>query len=198
MREEGLFRVTDSSTDAKLFIEKINRGSYTFLSGAGLLPRSNDSPLTSNVILLPLPTAGVEVDLFAMNKPHLMAMLLKAYLRELRRPLIVPELFSKFISVNGTSAPAPLRLVSFTPLNELRSLVYPDATPLEYVKDLLGQLPKDHIALLKCLLKLLHRVASEETSKMNAHNLGTRLSGPTPSFFCDREGMRFIITTILH
>lgn len=33
MREEGLFRVTDSSTDAKLFIEKINRGSYTFLSG---------------------------------------------------------------------------------------------------------------------------------------------------------------------
>lgn len=114
VREEGLFRVTDSSTDAKLFIEKINR--------------------------------GVEVDLFAMNKPHLMAMLLKAYLRELRRPLIVPELFSKFIIVN-------------------------DATPLEYVKDLLGQLPKDHIALLKCLLKLLHRVASEETSKMNAHNL---------------------------
>ena len=75
------------------------------------------------------------------------------------------------------------------------SLVYPDATPLEYVKDLLGQLPKDHIALLKCLLKLLHRVASEETSKMNAHNLGTQLSGPTPSFFCDREGMRFVITT---
>jgi hypothetical protein len=48
-----------------------------------------------------LHTPGVEVDLFAMNKPHLMAMLLKAYLRELRQPLIVPELFSKFIIVNG-------------------------------------------------------------------------------------------------
>jgi hypothetical protein len=114
VREEGLFRVTGSSTDAKLLIEKINR--------------------------------GVEVDLFAMNKPHLMAMLLKAYLRELRQPLIVPELFSKFIIVN-------------------------EATPLEYVADLLSQLPKDHIALLKCLLKLLHRVSSEETSKMSAHNL---------------------------
>jgi hypothetical protein len=48
-----------------------------------------------------------------------------------------------------------------------------EATPLEYVADLLSQLPKDHIALLKCLLKLLHRVSSEETSKMSAHNLGT-------------------------
>jgi hypothetical protein len=28
VREEGLFRVTGSSTDAKLLIEKINRGSY--------------------------------------------------------------------------------------------------------------------------------------------------------------------------
>lgn len=55
-----------------------------------------------------------------MNKPHLMAMLLKAYLRELRRPLIVPELFSKFIIVNGTSAPAPF-VSSPSHLNELLS-----------------------------------------------------------------------------
>lgn len=75
----------------------------------------------------------------------------------------------------------------------------PDATPLEYVKDLLGQLPKDHIALLKCLLKLLHRVASEETSKMNAHNLGTCLSGSTLSFSFIMKGRRdwFIITTTI-
>ena len=60
------------------------------------------------------------MDLFAMNKPHLMAMLLKAYLRELRRPLIVPELFSKFIIVNGTFT--GLASSSLSPLNELLSL----------------------------------------------------------------------------
>jgi len=119
--QEGLFRISDSSTEAKHLIEKINR--------------------------------GTEVDLFALNKPHLVAMLLKTYLRELERPLIIPELFSEFICIN-------------------------ESTPLERVSGLLAKLPTEHLALLKHLLKLLYKVASEPSAKMTPLSLAVCIGHP--------------------
>lgn len=122
---------------------------------------------------------GIEVDVFAINKPHLISTLLKSYLRELEEPLLTNKLYSKFILINCTLCNNKwlfkLSLVVFISLTQ--TFLLSASMPLTHVVELLHQLPKEHIALLKYLLKLLHQISNESSAKMTAHNLGNVYAG---------------------
>lgn len=87
------------------------------------------------------------------DEPHLIANVLKAYLRELAEPLLTFELYDVFIAANGICLPEPR---------------------LACIKRVLTMLPALHAALLAALVRFLRHVSTfAEENKMTAANLAT-------------------------
>ncbi len=78
------------------------------------------------------------------------------------------------------------------------SLLSPESTQLSVVLNMLHMLPKEHIEVLRYLLKLLHKVAlGSDTNKMTVSNLGLFLQ--TFSLFfniSDNKERRLSITLL--
>jgi Rho GTPase-activating protein 1 len=94
---------------------------------------------------------GHEVDLESHGDPHLAAVLIKLFLRELPEPLLTFDLYD--------------------PILELKSL--PPEVKVPVVRDMLrNRLPPINFTILKYLVTFLVRVADhEETNKMSPYNI---------------------------
>ncbi|CAH8594029.1 unnamed protein product [Schistosoma turkestanicum] len=101
---------------------------------------------------------GETVDLRDYNDPHLAAVLLKSFLRELTEPLLTFELYDEILSTSGLGAKAKVKLAK-----EL----------------ILMKLPDDNYEILNFLIRFLTEVTTySQQNKMNAANLAV-VFGPS-------------------
>jgi len=100
---------------------------------------------------------GEDVDLSNCSDPHVVANILKLYLRELPNPLLTAEMYPKFIEAFSAS----------------------QDTAVERLRVLINNLPNTHKTTLQYLIQFLTVVASQSAvNMMTPLNLGT-VFGPT-------------------
>ncbi|KAL6063244.1 RasGEF domain containing protein [Balamuthia mandrillaris] len=141
---EDILRTGECYGSMPLVVEQAIMYLYAHAKTPGLFKVSSSAPEVRK--LIDSINRGEAFDFFKLTDPHIVAHLLKAYLRELPHPLIPIELFNNIINID-------------------------ENTSLEELSSLMSLLPAAHLTLLKYLMKLLLKVSSEPESEMTAHSL---------------------------
>lgn len=166
---EGIFRLNGSMSAIDQLRDAFDLGSHFA-----------NSFITSHItaeLMCPCRT-GLEVDLTNVNDPHVVASLLKQWLRELPEPLLTFGLYDSFILVaenkgtfssilficiNSTTHPGFICVSAASTEEKVAKLV-----------NLVKSLPEANQVVLKYLLAFLNRVSRlSEINKMTLQNLGT-------------------------
>ncbi|KAL3317887.1 Rho GTPase-activating protein 1 [Cichlidogyrus casuarinus] len=110
---------------------------------------------------------GEYVDLYHYDDPHLAAVLLKTFLRELSEPILTYDLFDQIVNLQYKSA----------------------SSRLDLAQDLIEQLPKENYIILKYIVQFLTDVVMHSaTNKMTAQNLAVVFG---PNFIWSRTQMTY-------
>lgn len=112
---EGLFRISSSTTDVAALREKLDTVEVVLFGTAetSIININGECTLTPEALKDYKPVGHTVIDSYtgniiedvdlALYDPHLIAALLKTFLRELQNPLCTYELFTEFVALQGMS-----------------------------------------------------------------------------------------------